>query len=205
MRLNKSLNKALKRARYPTKTIDDIIDHVSGACLFSKLDLAKAFYQLELAEESRPPTTIVTHQGLYRYRRLHMISSASEIFTETIRAILAGCRGVLKDARAAWAHAQRRQVLLYQEEVTFFGLRFNKDGVSPTDRVDQGGTRARSPLPPIRPLDTYDKILLPLAFSSNATSSVLKKTYITTLLFKQIKNPLLCQIFVNEKRCTRPS
>ena len=93
---SKSLNKALKRTRFPTKTIEDIIHLVSGARIFSTLDLTKAFHQLELAEESRPLTTIVTHQGLYRYKRLHMgISNASEIFTETIRSLLADCPGQL--------------------------------------------------------------------------------------------------------------
>ena len=155
---SKALNKALKRARFPTKTIDDIIDKVSGARIFSKLDLAKAFHQLELAEESRPLTTIVTHQGLYRYRRLHMgISSASEIFTETIRAILSRCNGVLNmtddilifGATDDEHHNNLMSVLqtledngitlngdkcaFYQTEVTFFGLRFSKDGVSPTE------------------------------------------------------------------------
>ena len=37
--------------------------------------------------------------GLFRYKRLHMgISSASEIFTETIRVLLEGCRGQLNMA-----------------------------------------------------------------------------------------------------------
>ena len=88
---SKALNKAIKRTRYPCKTIDDIIYMVNGATIFSKLDIVKAFHQLQLAKESRHLTTIVTHKGLYRYKRLHMgISCASEIFTEAIRVILAG-------------------------------------------------------------------------------------------------------------------
>ena len=155
---SKSLNKALKRARYPTKTIDDIIDQVCGARLFSKLDLAKAFHQLQLAKESRPLTTIVTHQGLYRYKRLHMgISSASEIFTETIRSILAACKGVLNMTDDILIHGATEEehhnnlmcvlqtledngltlngdkCAFYQKEVVFFGLRFTADGVSPTE------------------------------------------------------------------------
>ena len=155
---SKALNKALKRARYPTKTIDDIIDQVSGSRLFSKLDLAKAFHQLPLAKESRPLTTIVTHQGLYRYKRLHMgISSASEIFTETIRSLLIGCNGVLNMTDDILVHGATEeehhnnlmhvlQVLedngltingdkcaFYQKEVIFFGLRFTADGVAPTE------------------------------------------------------------------------
>lgn len=56
----------------------------------------KAFHQLELAEESRNLTTVTTHIGLYRYKRLHMgVSSASEIFSEVIREIFEDCLGSL--------------------------------------------------------------------------------------------------------------
>ena len=41
-----------------------------------------------LAEESRDLTTITTHKGFYRYKRLHM-GIASEVFTEKAREILA--------------------------------------------------------------------------------------------------------------------
>jgi hypothetical protein len=85
---SKQLNKALLRTRYPGKTIEDLIYLVNGARVFSKLDLTKAFHQLELAEESRNLTTITTHLGLFRYLRLHMgISVASEVFTETLRSV----------------------------------------------------------------------------------------------------------------------
>jgi hypothetical protein len=46
-------NRAIKRTRFPTKTIDDIVYMVNGARIFSKIDIRKAFHQLELAEESR--------------------------------------------------------------------------------------------------------------------------------------------------------
>ncbi len=48
-----ALNKAIRRTRHPTKTIDDLVHMVQGATVFSKLDLNKAFHQLKIAEESR--------------------------------------------------------------------------------------------------------------------------------------------------------
>ena len=96
--------------------------------------------------------------GLYRYKRLHMgISSASEIFTETIRSLLVGCNGVLNMTDDILVHGATEeehhnnlmhvlQVLedngltingdkcaFYQKEVIFFGLRFTADGVAPTE------------------------------------------------------------------------
>ena len=76
-------NKALKRTRFAMRNKDDLVVIVNGAMMFSKLDITKAFHQMPLAEQSRNFTTITTHKGLYRYKRLHMgIASASEIFTE---------------------------------------------------------------------------------------------------------------------------
>ena len=158
---SKQLNKAVLRQRYPIKTLDDIILAVNGATVFSKLDLTKAFHQLELAEQSRQLTAIVTHQGLYRYRRLHMgIASASEIFTDTIRSILAGCAGqinmtddVLVFGRTEAEHQRHLLAVLerleemgltlnvdkcelYRTQLTFFGISFSAQGAAPTlDRV----------------------------------------------------------------------
>ena len=52
------------------RTTDDLVVMVNGATVYSKLDLIKAFHQMMLAEESRNLTTITTHKGLYRYKRL---------------------------------------------------------------------------------------------------------------------------------------
>ena len=77
---NRSVNKAIKRIRYPTKTVEDLIYLVNGGTKFSKLDIIKAFHQAILAKESRNLSTITTHIDLLRYRRLHMgISCALEI------------------------------------------------------------------------------------------------------------------------------
>ena len=91
---SRAMNKAVRRTRYPSKTVEDLICIVNGAKVFSKLDIAKAFHQLMLALECRNATTITTHIGLFRYARLHMgISCASEIFTEEVRLMLADLPG----------------------------------------------------------------------------------------------------------------
>lgn len=43
------------------------------------------YMQLELAKESRKPTTFYTHRGLKRFKRLHFgVNSAEEIFNEEL-------------------------------------------------------------------------------------------------------------------------
>ena len=87
-------NTAVMRERHPTPTMDEIIHDLTGATVFSKLDLHQAYHQVELDPESRYLTTFVTHKGLRRYTRLMFgLSSASEIFQEIIQQILAGIPG----------------------------------------------------------------------------------------------------------------
>ena len=74
-------NQAIQRERHPTPTVDDLVDALNGATVFSKLDLRSGYHQLVLAQESRYITTFVTHEGLRRYTRLNFgTNSASEIF-----------------------------------------------------------------------------------------------------------------------------
>ena len=49
---SRALNKAIRRTRYPSKTIEDLVYLVNGAKWFSKLDITEAFHQLELDESS---------------------------------------------------------------------------------------------------------------------------------------------------------
>jgi hypothetical protein len=71
-------NKAIQRERHQMPTIDELINDLNGAKVFSKLDLRTGYHQLELHEDSRYITTFSTHIGLYRYKRLNFgICSAS--------------------------------------------------------------------------------------------------------------------------------
>ncbi|XP_078515295.1 TRPM8 channel-associated factor 2-like [Lissotriton helveticus] len=82
-------NTAIERERHPGPHLDDMISCLTGMRKFSKLDLCKGYHQLELDEQSRYITTFSTHLGLFRYKRLSFgISSAAEIFQETIRQII---------------------------------------------------------------------------------------------------------------------
>ena len=54
-------NKAIKRERHVTPTIDDVIADQTGAEYFSKLDLRSGYHQLLLHPASRYITTFSTH------------------------------------------------------------------------------------------------------------------------------------------------
>ncbi len=163
-------NKAIRRTRYPSKTIEDLVYMVNGATVFSKLDIIKAFHQMLLDADSRNFTTITTHMGLFRYKRLHMgISCASEIFTENIRLILADLPGqlnmtddilvygrnkkehhrnlmaVLKRLEEKGITLNREKCEFYRSELNFYGLRFTSEGISPTEDRCRALKEAKEP------------------------------------------------------------
>lgn len=88
-------NEAIVRERHPIPVIDEILEDLTGATVFSKLDLKWGHHQIELEPQSRSITTFVTHTGLWRYRRLMFgISSAPEIYQHIIGQVLQGIPGV---------------------------------------------------------------------------------------------------------------
>ena len=66
----KCANKAIISERNPIPIIDEVLQDMQEASVFSKLDLKWGYHQIELSEESRSITTFVTHNGLLRYKRL---------------------------------------------------------------------------------------------------------------------------------------
>ncbi|XP_031335480.1 uncharacterized protein K02A2.6-like [Photinus pyralis] len=149
-------NKAIKRERHPTPTIDDILSELNGATTFSKIDLKDGYHQLTLHENSRYITVFSTHAGLYRYKRLSFgINSAAEIFQNIIRQTLINIQGVINVSddiliygKSKEKHDQAlrivlerlnannltinlRKCVLNKDKIKFFGYVFSKDGVHP--------------------------------------------------------------------------
>ena len=84
-------NQVTSTDTYPLPRIEDLFASLSGGKVFSKLDLAHAYQQVPLDEESKKFTTVNTHKGLYRYTRLPFgIASAPSIFQRIMDSILQG-------------------------------------------------------------------------------------------------------------------
>ena len=75
--------------------LEDLFAQLSGGKTFTKLDLSHAYHQIKLSPESRDLTTINTHKGLFRYKRLPFgVSSAPAIFQRTMETLLQGLHHV---------------------------------------------------------------------------------------------------------------
>ena len=87
-------NRAILREKHPVPTIEETLQEMSGAKVFSKLDLNMAFHQVELAPESRDITTFAGPNGLYHYKCLLFgVNMATEKFQHIIWQILKDCPG----------------------------------------------------------------------------------------------------------------
>ena len=85
----RAVNKMTVRNSYPLPRIDDLMDRLSGACMFSCLDLQQAYHQVRLNPEDVPKTAFTTPQGLYEYLVLPFgLSNAPSTFQSVINAIL---------------------------------------------------------------------------------------------------------------------
>src|SRR3954453_14953747 len=63
----RSLNEVTIKNKYPLPRINDLFDHLEGACVFSKIDLRSGYFQLKIREQDIPKTAFTTRYGLYEY------------------------------------------------------------------------------------------------------------------------------------------
>ena len=61
------LNDVTIKNKYPLPRIDDLFDQLSGANVFSKIDLRTGYHQLNIKKEDIPKTAFTTYYGLYEY------------------------------------------------------------------------------------------------------------------------------------------
>ena len=88
------VNEAVIRERHMIPKLDELLQDVNGATVFSKINLSSGYHQLQLCEESKSLTAFATHEGIYQYTRLIFgINNASEIFQRAIEDTLARCEG----------------------------------------------------------------------------------------------------------------
>ena len=126
-------NQAAPTETYPLPRIEELYAKLSGGKLFTKLDLANAYLQLPLDEDSKLYCTINTHKGLFQYNRLPFgISASPAIFQRQMDTLLQGFSGVtvyiddiLVTGSSTEDHLQNLQKVL--EKLQSAGLRLNMD------------------------------------------------------------------------------
>ena len=61
----RKLNRITKKDNHPLPRIDEMLDKFEGSQWFSSIDLASAYWQVEMNEEDIEKTAFITNEGLY--------------------------------------------------------------------------------------------------------------------------------------------
>ncbi|XP_053964372.1 uncharacterized protein LOC128867288 [Anastrepha ludens] len=99
------LNKVMIKDHFPLPLIEDQLDQLQNAKIFSTIDLRNEFFHVSIAQSSRKYTAFVTHNGQYQFLKVPFgLSNSPSVFQRHINAIF---RDLVR----------RGTVLLYMDDV----------------------------------------------------------------------------------------
>ena len=87
----RKLNEVTKKDSYPIPRMDDCMDTLGKAKIFSSLDANSGYWQIAVDEQDIPKTAFVCHQGLFEYMRMPFgLTNAPATFQRALDIALAG-------------------------------------------------------------------------------------------------------------------
>ena len=190
-------NKAIQKTNLPIPRPEEISSQLSGYKVFSKLDFASAFHQLEIDEESRILTVFHANGRLMRYKRLTMgTAPASGELNKALRPVFHDIKDahVIQDDLIIGGETQEHhdQVLeqvcerieeigmtlnpdkciISEDQIPWWGMMISKDGISP----DPSKIDALKHMTPPRTRDEVKSLFCMLQSNKNFIPRLASKT-----------------------------
>ena len=128
------LNQYVVPERYPLPNVKDLFLELSGATVFTKLDLKKGYFHIQLSPESRSLTATITPSGLFQYTKLPMgLKDSASVFQRMVSLTLSDCPGcicyiddILVYASTMEEHDKRLESVLKRLDEKDFRLNLDK-------------------------------------------------------------------------------
>ena len=126
----RTANKAITRTRYPTPMVDDLLVKLKGSKSFTKLDMASAFHQIELDQDSRFITAFQSDTRIKRFKRLIFgVNLVAEELQHALQTILADTPEAINIANDILIFAE--DVKQHDETLTQVLERCDSKGITP--------------------------------------------------------------------------
>lgn len=91
----RKINKKIIRDHYPLPLIEEVLDKIEQAQVFTSLDLKNGFFHVDVDEASKKYTSFVTHNGQFEFNKVPFgLSVSPQIFQRYICAVF---RELIKD------------------------------------------------------------------------------------------------------------
>ncbi len=109
----RKINDVTRKDAFPLPRVEDCLDTLSGASLFSTLDLQSGYHQIGMDPEDQAKTAFITRYGLFEFTRMPFgLCGAPGTFQRAMELVLSGL--------------QWKKVLVYLDDVILTGTGFDE-------------------------------------------------------------------------------